>query len=108
MTHASDTAQDHNARNRTMSRTATTEAAKRGRPRSEEARKAILQAASELLLVRGLGAVSMDAVAKKAQVSKATIYRWWPTKETLALDALYHEWGGKRAAPADAGAPRAS
>ena len=89
-----------------MSRTATTETAKRGRPRSEEARMAILQAASELLLVRGLGAVSMDAVAKKAQVSKATIYRWWPTKETLALDALYHEWGGKRAAPRDTGTLR--
>jgi AcrR family transcriptional regulator len=38
------------------------------------------------------GAVSMDAVAERAGVSKATIYRWWPTKETLALDALYQEW----------------
>jgi AcrR family transcriptional regulator len=36
----------------------------------------------------------MDAVAERAGVSKATIYRWWPTKETLALDALYHEWDG--------------
>jgi AcrR family transcriptional regulator len=34
----------------------------------------------------------MDAVAGRAGVSKATIYRWWPTKETLALDALYREW----------------
>ena len=40
----------------------------------------------------------MDEVAKRAGVSKATIYRWWPTKETLALDALQHEWG---TAPAD-------
>jgi AcrR family transcriptional regulator len=45
-----------------------------------------------LLLARGLSAVSMDAVAERAGVSKATIYRWWPTKETLALDALYNEW----------------
>jgi len=67
-------------------------APQRGRPRSEKAHKAILEAAAELLLARGLAAVSMDAVAERAGVSKATIYRWWPTKETLALDALYNEW----------------
>jgi AcrR family transcriptional regulator len=65
---------------------------RRGRPRSEKARLAILEAAAELLLERGLPAVSMDAVAERAGVSKATIYRWWRTKETLALDALYNEW----------------
>jgi AcrR family transcriptional regulator len=64
----------------------------RGRPRSEPARRAILAAATELMLARGLGAVSMDAIAEKAGVSKATIYRWWPTKETLALEALFDEW----------------
>src|SRR5579863_10510261 len=69
-------------------------APRRGRPRSETARLAILEAAAELALERGLAAVSMDAVADRAGVSKATIYRWWPTKETLALDALYHEWAG--------------
>ena len=63
-----------------------------GRPRSEQAKAAILHAAAELLLERGLEAVSMDAVAQHAAVSKATIYRWWPTKEALALDALYAEW----------------
>ncbi|MCX4977497.1 TetR/AcrR family transcriptional regulator [Streptomyces sp. NBC_00620] len=67
-------------------------APQRGRPRSEKAREAILDAAAELLLERGLSAVSMDTVAARAGVSKATIYRWWPTKETLAADALYHEW----------------
>jgi AcrR family transcriptional regulator len=71
---------------------AAAEAPRRGRPRSEKARLAILEAAAELLLARGLSAVSMDAVAERAGVSKATIYRWWPTKETLALDALYNEW----------------
>jgi AcrR family transcriptional regulator len=64
----------------------------RGRPRSQTAHDAILEAAAELLLEQGLSAVSMDAVAARAGVSKATIYRWWPTKQTLALDALYHEW----------------
>ncbi len=73
---------------------------RRGRPRSEKAHEAILGSAAELLLARGLGAVSMDAVAERAGVSKATIYRWWPTKETLALDALYHEWAvGSEAVP---------
>ena len=67
-------------------------AATRGRPRSEAARKAILAAAAELLLDRGLPGVSMDTVAERAGVSKATIYRWWPAKETLALDMLYNEW----------------
>ena len=41
------------------------------------------------------GAVSMAAVAQRAGVSKATIYRWRPTKESH-LDALYHEAAGRR------------
>jgi AcrR family transcriptional regulator len=46
----------------------------------------------ELLLDHGLHAMSMDEVARRAGVSKATIYRWWPSKERLALDALAAEW----------------
>jgi AcrR family transcriptional regulator len=80
-------------------------APKRGRPRSEKARHAILEAAAELLLSRGLGAVSMDAVADTAGVSKATIYRWWPSKEMLALDALL-DWAGASAPARDTGALR--
>lgn len=83
-----------------------TRASARGRPRSEKARKAILEAAAELLLDRGLTAVSMDAVAERAGVSKATIYRWWPTKETLALDALYTQWAVAAPAPRDTGSLR--
>jgi AcrR family transcriptional regulator len=64
----------------------------RGRPRSEKARQAILAAAMDLLLDQGLTAMSMDDVARRAGVSKATIYRWWPSKERLALDALATEW----------------
>ena len=89
-----------------MSSDLTAETPQRGRPRSERARKAILEAASELLLARGLSAVSMDAVADRAGVSKATIYRWWPTKETLALDALYTEWAAARPHPRDTGSLR--
>jgi AcrR family transcriptional regulator len=64
-------------------------AARRGRPRSESARRAILAAAAELLLERGLYEATTDALAERAGVSKATIYRWWPSKEMLALDALF-------------------
>jgi AcrR family transcriptional regulator len=78
----------------------------RGRPRSEKAHKAILDAAAELLLSRGPSAVSMDEVAERAGVSKATIYRWWPSKETLALDALYTEWAAVQPYPRDTGSLR--
>ncbi|WP_328412133.1 TetR/AcrR family transcriptional regulator [Nocardia sp. NBC_00403] len=78
---------------------------RRGRPRSERARQAILEATVDLLLERGLTAMSMDAVAAVAGVSKATIYRWWPTKETLAMDALYQEWATSPSA-ADTGSLR--
>jgi AcrR family transcriptional regulator len=77
-------------------------APRRGRPRSEKARRAILQAAADLLLDQGLGRVSMDAVAERAGVSKATIYRWWPSKERLALEALL-EWAASVSPPRDTG-----
>jgi AcrR family transcriptional regulator len=89
-----------------MSSDVTAGAPQRGRPRSERARKAILGAAAELLLARGLSEVSMDAVAERAGVSKATIYRWWPTKETLALDALYTEWAAAPSQTRDTGSLR--
>ena len=67
-------------------------APRRGRPRSEKAQRAILDAAAELLVAQGLAAVSMGSVAARAGVSKATIYRRWRTKELLALDAVFHSW----------------
>jgi AcrR family transcriptional regulator len=81
-------------------------AAPRGRPRSERARQAIIASAADLLLARGLAAVSMDAVAERAGVSKATIYRWWPTKESLALDALYTRWAATQPSDLDTGSLR--
>src|SRR5439155_22880130 len=74
-------------------------APRRGRPRSEKAKQAILTAASDLLLDRGLRAMSMDDVAERAGVSKATIYRWWASKELLALDALATAWAAPVPAP---------
>ena len=76
----------------TTEETRTEETRPRGRPRSEKARTAILAAAIDLLLEQGLHAMSMDDVAQRAGVSKATIYRWWPSKELLALDALATAW----------------
>jgi AcrR family transcriptional regulator len=76
-----------------------------GRPRSERARQAILRAAADLLLDEGTAQVSMDAVAERAGVSKATIYRWWPSKERLALDALL-QWSATGSSPRDTGSLR--
>ena len=83
-----------------MSEADVREQRRRGRPRSEAARLAILEAAGELLLTNGLEAVSMDAVAERAGVSKATIYRWWPSKAALLLEVYQR---GKRVDTPDTG-----
>ena len=62
--------------------------AQRGRPRSQEADRAILSATVELLADRGLSAMSIEEVAARAGVGKTTIYRRWPSKGLLALDAF--------------------
>ena len=62
--------------------------APRGRPRSQEADLAILTAAVDLLAERGLAAMSIEEVAARAGVGKTTIYRRWPSKGLLALDAF--------------------
>jgi AcrR family transcriptional regulator len=60
----------------------------RGRPRSVEADRAILAATVDLLASRGLAAMSIEEIAARAGVGKATIYRRWPSKGLLALDAF--------------------
>ena len=60
----------------------------RGRPRSQEADRAILTATLDLLGSRGLAAMSIEEVAARAGVGKATIYRRWSSKGLLALDAF--------------------
>jgi AcrR family transcriptional regulator len=59
-----------------------------GRPRSPEAEGAILDATLWLLAQDGLEGLSMDAVAARAGVGKATIYRRWPSREDLVKSAL--------------------
>lgn len=60
-----------------------------GRPRSERAEKAILEATLDLLIEEaGVAGVTMEAVAARAGVGKTTIYRRWPNKERLIIDAM--------------------
>ncbi|HTH04464.1 MAG TPA: TetR/AcrR family transcriptional regulator [Ilumatobacteraceae bacterium] len=61
---------------------------RRGRPRSVEVDEAVLAATVELAGEVGVSRLSMDDVAVRAKVSKATIYRRWSSKEALVLDAL--------------------
>jgi AcrR family transcriptional regulator len=74
-----------------------------GRPRSDKARAAILKATAELFQDQHLRSISMDAVAQRAGVSKATIYRWWTSKGTLALDAFLAELTAAIGPPPDKG-----
>jgi AcrR family transcriptional regulator len=59
-----------------------------GRPRSVKAHQAIIAAALELLNEKGFEGMSLEAVATRAGVGKKTIYRRWPSKEALVVDAL--------------------
>ena len=59
-----------------------------GRPRSEESRQAILRSTLKLLKETGFPQLSIEAIAADADVSKATVYRWWPTKAALVADAF--------------------
>ncbi len=60
----------------------------RGRPRDEVARARILKAALELLEEMGFSSTTSDAIAERAGASKATIYRWWPNKAAVLIEAL--------------------
>ena len=59
-----------------------------GRPRSEEAHQAILDATLELLAEVGFSALTVEGVAGRAGVGKATIYRRWPSKLPLVVEAF--------------------
>ena len=58
------------------------------RPRSENARQAVLAAMRAALAADGYAAVTIEGLAAEAGVSKQTIYRWWPSKAAILGEAL--------------------
>lgn len=59
-----------------------------GRPRSEASRVAIVEATMALLDETSVREITIEAIARAAGVGKVTIYRWWPTKIHLVVDAF--------------------
>src|SRR4051794_38037243 len=55
--------------------------------RVERSRKSVLTATVQLLAEAGLGGVSVDEVSRRSRVAKTTIYRHWPSRSVLLLDA---------------------
>ena len=63
----------------------------RGRPRSAETEQAILHSAYRLMASEGLAAASIDAIARDGGVSRMTVYKWWPSREALLIDAFLRQ-----------------
>ncbi len=63
----------------------------RGRQRSEESKEAILAATLCLLKETPLRDITIEEIARRAGVGKATIYKWWPSKAYVALDAFLNK-----------------
>lgn len=59
-----------------------------GRPRSEQARVAILRTTLRVLAKTGFSDLTIEEIAWRAGVGKATVYRWWPDKAALIADAF--------------------
>ncbi|GHC57991.1 TetR/AcrR family transcriptional regulator [Streptomyces cinnamoneus] len=62
-----------------------------GNRRDESARLAVLHAADDLLVEHGFGALTIEAIARRAGVAKQMIYRWWPSKVEILLDTLIED-----------------
>ncbi len=75
------------------------------RPRSASIDAAILDAVRSILREDGYGQLSIDRVAALAGVSRATVYRRWPTRASLAVAALQHSGSSPRGGPGPATAP---
>ena len=64
---------------------------RRGRPRSVETEDAILDSAYRMMAAQGLAATTIDAIARDSGVSKMTIYKWWPSREAVLIDAFLRQ-----------------
>lgn len=64
---------------------------KPGRPRSESSKRSILDATRRLLTQVSVQKISIEAIARKAGVGKTTIYRWWPNKAAVVMDAIFSQ-----------------
>ena len=64
------------------------EVRKRGRPRADDTRIAILKAAYALMVEGGISSFTIEGVAARSGSAKTTIYRWWPSRESLAVAAF--------------------
>lgn len=73
-----------------MTSTTSTATRRPGRPRDPQADAAILEATEGVLCEQGFGGFTVDAVAARAGVSKATIYRRWPNKTRFVIEAATH------------------
>ncbi|WP_067681453.1 TetR/AcrR family transcriptional regulator [Nocardia miyunensis] len=76
-----------------------------GRPRSEDRRRAILAAATAELRENGYAALTVEGIAARAGAGKQTIYRWWPSKADVVLDALLEEASDAIAIPDEGSLP---
>lgn len=59
-----------------------------GRPRSEASRRAVLDATADLVMCAGYDALTIEAIATRAGVSRQTIYRWWSSKASIVAEAV--------------------
>lgn len=62
-----------------------------GRPRSEAAAAAVLEAAWRLCAAHGLRGATLQAIAVESGVSKMTIYKWWDSRLALLIDAFLQQ-----------------
>jgi AcrR family transcriptional regulator len=76
-----------------------------GRPRSQQSRAAVLRATSELMREVGLRAMTTEDIAARSGASKATIYKWWPNKYAVAVEAFLSQMAVESADP-DTGSAR--